>query len=394
MSVVINGGGIIGLFLAGVLSKLTRGNLEIFIVEQNFSQFFDTSIINKVPNIIALSLGAYSELMKINLDTILPIYSTIINKIEISECTRFSEILIHSKDYQLPGLGYVVDISVIKQKLFHILSNQSMIHIFCPATIKKIYRKKSHNIIILSNGKKISSRLIIAADGSSSRLATYCGIKWSRCNYQQTAVVTKIVTEIPHFGTAFEIFTENGPLALLPMSNNLSCVIWCIASKKCKIVSKWNNIQFILELQKIFGWKLGQILNVQPRFFYDLWLIYAKNHVVHRIALVGNAAQTLHPVAGQGFNLGMRDAIILAKIIYRSLFNDNDIGDYSMLELYQKNRRLDQAKVITVTDGLINIFSNHCIPLVICRSLSLLCISNSFFLKKILLDMILSWDVD
>lgn len=391
MSVIINGGGIIGLFLARILSKLTNDNLDISVIEQQTPCPYNTALYNKIPNVIALSREAYFELMKVDIDSILLNYSTSINQIEISEYTRFNKVFIKSQDYQLSELGYVVAIDAFKKNLFDFLSKQSRIRIFCPATIQQIQRRKSCNIVILNTGEQISSKLIIAADGSSSQLATYCGIQWCKRNYQQTAVVTEIVTEIPHFGTAFERFTIYGPLALLPMFNNVSCVIWCISNHKRKAVSEWNHNRFIQELQTIFGWKLGKILSVKKRYFYDLWLIYAKKHITHRIALVGNAAQTLHPVAGQGFNLGIRDALVLAKIIYQSLLDNKDIGEYSILELYQKHRRPDQHRTIIATDGLIRIFSNHYLPLVIARNLGLLCVSHSFILKRFLIDTILSY---
>lgn len=394
MSIIINGGGIIGLLLAQILSKLTRGDLEIFLIEKYSPYSCNVSLFKKIPNVIALSRESYFELTKINIDAILSAYSTSINRIEVSECFKFNTIFIQSSDYQLSELGYVVDINSMKKELFNMLSKQSMIHIYCPATIQKMYRKKSCNVVVLSNGIQINSKLIIAADGSGSELAANCGIEWFKWNYQQIAVVTEIVTEIPHFGTAFEQFTSCGPLALLPMSDNLSYVIWCISAQKRKEVLKWDTTQFAQELQKVFGWKLGQILNVKTRHFYDLWLIYAKRHIAHRIALVGNAAQTLHPVAGQGFNLGIRDAIVLANIVYQALYNNVDFGDYSTLELYQKRRQSDQRRTITITDSLIRIFSNNYLPLILARNFGLLCFSYSSFLKHFLINTIFSCKID
>lgn len=394
MTVVINGGGIVGLLLAKMLFKLTKGSLEIFVIETESFHAHDTTAFNKTPNVIALSRGAYSELIKIGLNFVLSKHSTIINQIEISEYTRFNKVFIYSKDYQLSELGYVVELYPIKKALFKMLSTHSMIHMCCPAKIQKIQRKKYCNVVVLNNGMKINAKLVIAADGSGSELATNCGIQWFQWNYQQTAIMTEIITEIPHFGTAFERFTPCGPLALLPMFNNLSYVIWCISNKKSKEVLQWSKDQFIQELQKIFGWRLGKILNVEKRYFHDLYLTYAKKHITHRVALVGNAAQTLHPVAGQGFNLGLRDAVILSKIICQSLCDNMDFGDYSVLVSYQKRRLLDQYQTINATDSLIRIFSNHYLPLVIVRNFSLLCVNYSVFLKRLLVKAILSWEID
>lgn len=394
MSVIINGGGLIGLFLAKFLAQLTRGDLEIFIVEKYSPEFYSSLRFDKHPNVIVLSKGAYTELMQVDINSALLAYSNSINNIEISEYTRFNKIFIRSKDFDLSELGYVVELEPIRKELFNVLSKESMVHIYCPARICKLYRKQSCNFVVLSNGKQIHSKLIIAADGSYSELASNCGVQWCHRHYQQTAVVTKIITEISHAGTAFERFTISGPLALLPMSNNVSCIIWCFSNQNKKIVSRWNTDQFIQELQSVFGWRLGKILNIKKQYFYDLCLVYAKRHISHRIALVGNAAQTLHPVAGQGLNLGIRDAVSLSQIICRSFYHNMDFGDYSVLEQYQQCRRLDQYKVIMLTDGLIRIFSNHCVPLVIARNLGLLCINYNNLLKKILVNSIVSWKLD
>lgn len=395
MSILINGGGIVGLFLAKILAKLTNNQLEIFIIERCSLDGNYFAFSKNIPNVIVLSRGAYSEFLKIDMNFVFLQYGTAIKQIEISEYTRFSKIFIQAEDYQLSELGYVIKLNEIRKALLNSISKQPMIHLYCPATIQKIYRETSKNVIILNNGKKIISKLVVAADGSQSELATHCGIQWIQHDYQQTAVITEITTEIPHLNKAFERFTKYGPLAVLPMfHNNVSVVIWCISSQIKKEVSKWDTDKFIQELQKIFGWRLGKILKVKNRFFYDLLLTYANRHIVHRIALVGNSAQTIHPVAGQGLNLGIRDAIILAKTIQRALYSNLDFGEYSVLNLYQKNRKIDQEFIINITDGLVKIFSNQYMPLVIIRNLSLFCISYSAFLKYLLIDIALSWEID
>ncbi|WHL24856.1 MAG: FAD-dependent monooxygenase [Candidatus Blochmannia vicinus] len=235
---------------------------------------------------------------------------------------------------------------------------------------------------------------MVAADGAYSTLATNCGMKWFRYNYQQIAVVSRITTEIPHFGRAFEKFTEHGPLAVLPMSNNFSFLIWCISNKQQQEVSKWDKKKFSQELQNIFGWKLGKILNIETRYFYDLWLTRAQSHISHRLALVGNAAQNLHPIAGQGFNLGLRDIVVLSKIITQALYQNIDIGDYSVLNKYQKHRYLDQYRTIKITDGLVRLFSNHYLPLIVARNVGLFFFSYSTFLQRLLVNTILNWKTD
>lgn len=386
MSIVISGGGIIGTILAVMLFKLTEGSLEISLIEKCSPYHPDMEEFKRVPSIIAISRMSYSELVKIGIEPILLNYSNTINSIEISEYTKFSKIFIKAQDYQLSELGYVIELHNIRKQLFNFLQKKTTVSVYCPSIIDRIKFEKTHNIVFLNNGTQIFTKLMIAADGSDSILANSCGIQWFRQNYNQTAITTEIVTEISNIHQAFERFTQFGSLALLPVSNNVNFVIWCISSQKKKEVLKWDQNKFSKELQDILGWRLGKILNVGIRNFYDLWLGYAQNHIANRLALVGNAAQNLHPITGQGFNVGLQDVVMLSKIIYKALSNNIDIGDCSMLNLYQKYRRLDQCKAIAVTDGLVRLFSNNCLPLVIARNLVLFCIGYSSFLKKILVN--------
>lgn len=391
MSIVINGGGIIGTILALMLAKLTKGSLEISLIEQYSPYFFDVPSYTKRPKMIVLSRGAYAELVQMDIDSILSTFSTVVTQLEISEHDRLNTILIKSQDYQLSELGYVIDLHVIRKQLFNLLCKQSIVTVYCPATIQHIKREQFCNIITLNNGKKITAKLMVAANGLSSVLSTNFGIQWYRWNYRQIAITTEISTEIPHCGKAFEQFTEFGSLALLPMTNNVSFLVWCVSDAKRTEIIAWDKNKFSQELQNIFGWKLGKILGVKTRYFYDIWLIYAKHHIAHRLALVGNAAQSLHPIAGQGFNLGMRDVVTLVKIIFQALSDHIDIGEYSVLSLYQNRRKLDQYRTIAITDGLVRVFGNKYLPLIIIRNLGLLWMSRSAFLKNLLVNSMLFW---
>lgn len=399
MSIIINGAGITGTVLALVLSRLTRGDLKIFLIEQNLPKFYDLkfSSLGKSslfpPRVIALSQGGYSELMKIDANTFMSSCSSVIKKIEISEW-GLSKVSINAEDYQLSELGFVVELNILRKKLFDLLYTEPAVTIYCPTTIKNIKRMKSSSVITLDNGIQVSAKLMVAADGAYSTLATHCGMRWLCRDYQQIAIVTRIITEIPHCGQAFEKFTIFGSMALLPMTGRFSFLIWCVSNKKKKEIISWSTNKFSQELQNIFGWKLGKILNVERRYFYDLWLIQANSHILHRLAVVGNAAQNLHPIAGQGFNLGLRDIIVLAKIIVRAFYNNRDIGDCSVLQAYQTHRYEDQRVIINITDGLARLFNNHYFPLVITRNLGLFFLSYSMCLRRLLVNTALHWHTD
>ncbi|URJ25324.1 2-octaprenyl-6-methoxyphenyl hydroxylase [Candidatus Blochmannia ocreatus (nom. nud.)] len=393
MSIVIHGGGMTGAILAFMLHKLTQGNLTISLIDQCSPYTYDMQSSTKTtpPDVVALSRGAYYELIKIDMYPMLNSCTTAIKKIEINAHNQNNTVFINATDYNLSELGYVIELNTFRKNLFDFLYKKSNVNIFCPATLKTIKREKKNNLIILNNDHQIISKLVIAADGSQSKLATNCGIQWFKKNYHQIAIMAKISTEIPHHGCAFEKFTEYGPLAILPTSNNFSYLIWCISYKEKKNISKWNTHKLSQEFQKIFGQKLGKILNIGTQHFHNLWLIYAKNHISHRLALVGNAAQKLHPIAGQGLNLGLRDIVILSKIIKNALNNNIDIGDYSVLSTYQKYRLSDQRSTILFTDGLIRLFSNHCLPVIIARNMGLFLISCNSYLRNLLVYKMLNW---
>lgn len=400
MSIIINGAGVSGVILALVLSKLTKGELKISLIEHSLPECYESNSVLKISSsmpsrIIALSKGGYSELTQLDVNAFLSSCSGSIKKIEISgEWGFLNKILIDAKDYQLSELGYVVELNTLRKRLLDILYAEPSVTIHCPATIKKIKRNDTNNQIILNNGNKISAKLMIAADGAYSTLATSCGMQWFQRNYQQVAVVTKIITEIPHYGVAFEKFTAFGSLALLPIFNRFSFLIWCVSNIKKEEMINWDADKFSQKLQHVFGWALGKILNVEHRYFYDLWLIQAKSHILHRLALVGNAAQNLHPIAGQGFNLGLRDIMILSKIIVRAFYNNIDIGDYSILNSYQENRRIDQYTIISITDGLVRLFNNNYFSLIFARNLGLFFLNYSICLQRLLINSALYWKTD
>lgn len=395
MSIVINGGGITGLILALKLVQLTQNKLRIFLIEQNsFCSSYMSNFIEN-PSALALSRGAYFELLKIdNVYSILSGYSTIIDKLEISSCYGFNKVFIKAQDYQLLELGYVIKLYPIKKLLFHLLYKQPGIIVRCPAKIKYMECYKSHNVIILDNNEQIITKLLIAADGACSKLSSFYGIKMLKKNYYQTAIVTEVYTEIPNHNQAFERFTPIGPLVFLPIANNISFIIWCVSNQKKKEILEWNKKKFIRELQDLFGWKLGKILDMKALYFYDLSLVYAKNHIAHRLALIGSAAQKLHPIAGQGLNLGIRDVITLSNIIYREFFNNNDIGSSSILYEYQQLRRLDQHKIIMITDYLIRLVGSNYFTSIFIRNLGLFFIERSAFLKHWFISQALYWKLN
>lgn len=168
-------------------------------------------------------------------------------------------------------------------------------------------------------------------------------------------MIANVATSVAHEGRAFERFTKHGPLAMLPMSDGRCSLVWCHPLERREEVLSWSDEKFCRELQSAFGWRLGQITHAGKRSAYPLALTRAARPITHRTVLVGNAAQTLHPIAGQGFNLGMRDVMSLAETLTQAQERGEDMGDYGVLCRYQQRRQRDREATIGITDSLVHL---------------------------------------
>lgn len=367
MSVIIVGGGMAGATLALAISSLTQGRVPVALVEaqqpdNRAHPGFDARA-------IALAQGTCQQLDRIGIWSALADCATAIDHVHVSDSGHSGCVNLRAHDYRVPALGHVIELHDAGQRLFALLQKAPGVTLHCPATVVDVVRTAESACVTLDNGQQLSAKLLVAADGSHSTLARACNIQWQQQDYQQIAVIANVTTsELPE-GRAFERFTRHGPLALLPMSQGRSSMVWCHAKQDRQQVDSWDDARFLAELQRAFGWRLGKMCHVGQRHSYPLQLLTASRHVSHRLALVGNAAQTLHPIAGQGFNLGLRDVMSLAETIASA---GSDPGDYGVLAQYQQRRRQDQQATIGVTDGLIRLFANRYGPLVVGRNLALM----------------------
>lgn len=363
MSVIIVGGGINGATLALALSHLSEGKLPVHLIEATLPSSdshpgFDARA-------IALAQGTCQQLTQIGVWSALADCATAINTVHVSERGHAGFVTLQAQDYETSALGQVVELHDVGQRLFERLRRATGVTLHCPQRVTHCERTQDSASVTLENGEIINGNLLVAADGSQSRLASRCGISWRKEDYGQVAVIANVSTALPHLGRAWERFTPDGPLAMLPMSGGRCSLVWCHASEQRDEVMSWSDERFCDELQRAFGWRLGRITRAGARSAYPLALTRASRCVTHRLALVGNAAQTLHPIAGQGFNLGMRDVMTLAETLTGAWRQGQDIGSWSVLAAYHARRRPDRAATIGVTDGLVQVFANRWAPLVV-----------------------------
>lgn len=223
----------------------------------------------------------------------------------------------------------------------------------------------------LASGKELAARLVIAADGVKSKLRDLAGIKTVHWSYDQMGIVTTVAHERPHNGRAEEHFLPSGPFATLPLPGNRSSLVWTEPTDNAKRLMAADNFTFELELEQRFGHKLGDIEVAGPRKAFPLGLTLARDFVRPRFALVGDAAHGIHPIAGQGLNLGFKDAAALAQIVVETDRLGLDIGAITALENYQRWRRFDTVQMGVVTDVLNRLFSNDIGPLRMARTIGL-----------------------
>ena len=225
--------------------------------------------------------------------------------------------------------------------------------------------------ITLGSGAQITAKLLIAADGVRSKLRDQAGIKTVNWSYDQMGIVTTVAHERPHEGRAEEHFLPGGPFATLPLTGNRSSLVWTEPTANAKRIMEMDDFSFELELETRFGHRLGEISVDGPRKAFPLGLTLARDFVSPRFALVGDAAHGIHPIAGQGLNLGFKDAAALAQTIVEADRLGLDIGSQTVLERYQTWRRFDTVQMGVVTDVLNRLFSNDNTPLRMLRTIGL-----------------------
>lgn len=353
--IVIVGGGMVGASLACALSG--RG-LRIAMVEA--VQPSVRSAAGYDDRAIALAYGTKKIFSGLQLWERLAPEVMPIHRIHVSDRGHFGMARLDRAEEGLPAIGYVVPARVIGQVLGEAIAATEAVDSWCPATVTAVHRADDAvQLDITCDGVPVSldTRLIVAADGADSFMREQFGIGHIERDYGQTAIVTNITPQLPHNNIAYERFTETGPLALLPMCEQRCAVVWTVATGQAGSVMALDDADFLARLQERFGYRLGQLEKAGRRQAWPLRLVQARELVRERLVLVGNAVHTLHPVAGQGFNLGVRDVAVLAEVLVDALGAGDDPGSLAVLNRYSEWRQRDHQNVMMFTDGLARLFT-------------------------------------
>lgn len=369
--ILIVGGGLAGASLACALANTT---LRVVVVEaapikSSHQPSYDdrTTALAYSSRRIFEGIGVWSQIAE---DGACPI-----KQIHISDRGHFGFTRLHADETGLDALGYVAINRVIGKALYGVIDSADNIDMLCPATVENaVEAEKGMCCDILQDGNtsQITARLLVVADGGRSGIREAMGISCQRKDYQQTAIITNVTPSQPHNHVAYERFTDTGPLAVLPLTGQRCGVVWSTRPQNVDQMMAWTDSEFLDHLQYRFGHRLGSFEHIGKRQAYPLMKLQVAEHVRSRLVLIGNAAHSVHPVAGQGFNLGLRDVATLAQVIVEAQQQAEDIGDLLVLKRYEKWRHRDNRVVSRFTDSLIRIFSNKFAPLVAARNFGLI----------------------
>jgi 2-octaprenyl-6-methoxyphenol hydroxylase len=381
--VVIVGGGLAGATAALAIKKSVP-QCKIAVIEANqpdnhyHPSFDDRSI--------ALAAQSVEYLKQQGLFSYQSDYMSAIKDVAVSDRGHFGKTWLNHQDYNVEALGVVVEVAPYGHFLHNQLK-QSDIALYCPDTVAHVEQTQSHSAVLLASGKTVSAKLLVIADGASSPTRQLLKFDFNKVAYEQGALIANVGLESPHQGKAFERFTCHGPMALLPMSRNRYSLVWCMPNDQLGEYQALPEAEFLAKLQAAFGYRAGLFTQAGQRATYPLVLGRADSLVAHRTIVLGNAAHAIHPIAGQGFNLGLRDIQVLADLMATT--PREQWGDFRFTQAYKTRREPDVQKVMLLTDALVRLFSNESRLLALGRSLGLLAMTLSPSLKAPLANQLM-----
>lgn len=382
--IVIIGAGISGCLAALLLAK--NNNLNILIIDKKIpdlktKNFNDQNKYQQ--RVVAINLASKKILESVNVWQMLPeLRLGGMRKISVTEENGPQKIEFDGYSSGYENLAYVVENDLLLQKLFEKIYQHKKIEIQ-ESQITNIQNIKNIVEINLENNLKINANLVIAADGGNSFVREYFNLKINVKNYNHTALVANIFTDKSHENTARQKFLKSGPIALLPLGdvNNLSIVLSTNSDEANRLL-KLDKEEFCLELNRIFNFKIGNKISLtSERFSFPLFERHLENYHHGRIVFLGDAAHTIHPLAGQGLNLGILDANVLAEEILNAHKIHGDYGNISVLKRYQSRRKGHNQILIYAMRFFKDFYSNQKLPVSILRNLGVGIINNNSFIK-------------
>jgi 2-octaprenylphenol hydroxylase len=349
----IVGGGIVGLTLA---ASLADSALSIALIETKNRPILPANPANRVSAISFASKKIFENL-------------SVWQQLDSGRITAYDSMLVWDKDSfgkiefsaQQVGyseLGYIIENDHLSLALLDTVQKQKNVSFYSPDSLNDIVFGEGEAWLTLHSGKTLTSKLVVGADGANSWLREKSTIPLTFWDYQHHALVATIKTELPHEHCARQIFTPDGPLAFLPLfEQNLCSIVWSVSPEKAEQLKNLTAVEFNKQLSRNFDNRLGLCELQSERFSFPLRMRYARDFAKHRIALIGDAAHTIHPLAGQGVNLGLLDAVSLGQTIAQNIAAEKDIGLYQNLRYFERWRKTEAAQMIASMELLKQLFA-------------------------------------
>jgi 2-octaprenylphenol hydroxylase len=363
--IIIVGGGMVGAALACALGDTP---VKIAVIEARQSDFnwpegshdIRVSALTRASENIFINLGVWEAMQQ---DGVSPY-----RQMHVWDETGQGEIDFNSLDIGEINLGHIVENRVIQKAIQLRLADFSNIELLMPVTLTELRQQKNRAELITSDGQCLTTNLVVGADGANSWVRKQTGISLHTWAYRQTAVVCNVSTSESHQEACWQQFMPDGPLAFLPLADGQSSIVWSTTEEKAQALITMDEKHFNQELQMAFGSTLGRVSLTSERAGFPLRLRHAKHYVEEHLALIGDAAHTVHPLAGQGVNLGLLDAAVLAEEIKQAIAHKRPIGSLSTLRRFERRRKADNIAMLAAMDGFKRLYSNDIMPLKLLRN--------------------------
>ena len=376
--VVVVGGGLVGLSLGHALAS---AGIAVAVVDREEPQVAANDAYDG--RAFAISYGSRRILEGLGLWHEMAPNAAPILDIRVTDGPSLLFLHYDHREVGNEPLGHIVESRFVRRALLGGLTRRPRLTLIAPESVVRLERGKSGVTAHLSKGRRIESRLAIAADGRASPIRRTAGIGAIEWGYRQTAIVCTVALSRPHDGVAHERFLPVGPFALLPLPGDFSSVVWTERNEVAPAMMELDDAAFSEAMTRRFGDALGPFRVFGRRWSYPLGLLIAERFTSDRLALVGDAAHSIHPLAGQGLNLAIRDVAALAEVVVDAHRLGLDIGAADVLDRYSSWRRLDTLALLAVTDGLNRLFSNDVAPLRLARVLGLAAVDRMPGLKRL-----------
>lgn len=361
--ITIIGGGLVGCALA---IALRSSKWRVALIEANTPPALLNQSHHDMRS-LALAYASQTILEKLNLWHNFAHSATPIKRIHISQQKHFGTTLLDAEKLGLSHFGQVIPLPLLFHELQQQLQEVNNLTLFRPAKVTALTSSETGWQLHIDDVGKIQSSLVIVADGDKSHIRQLLKLKTTVTNYKQTAIATNAAISLPHQHTAYERFTAQGSMAILPLMNQRAGLVCITDHDNAEQLQTFSDTEFLSYTQRVFGYRLGKFSDLGKRQYHKLQEVIATEQMLPGLLLLGNAAHTLHPIAAQGFNLGLRDINDLAQI----LCEITDINDKTILDSYLKQRQRDQHNTANFSNQLVNIFKPKIFPFSTARSLAL-----------------------